>query len=84
MSARNPPCNGETYIALGDSIMSNEVFHHITVYEGSRAWMEDEILNMGLEALYLDKDCQAQQIGMINTNIIQICKASWVYRDESD
>jgi hypothetical protein len=82
MSARNPPRNGETYIALGDSKLSNESFNQITIYEGPLAWMDEEMINTGLEALFLAKNCQAHNIGVINTNVVQVCDASWRDRNE--
>jgi hypothetical protein len=79
-----PPYDTETYINLGDSILTNEYFHHILHWEKYYAWMDDSILNTALEALRLEEDCDAHDIGMINTDIAQVCYMAYKNRNSDE
>jgi hypothetical protein len=72
----HPPFNTEIYLELGDATIRNDAFAFITTTEhewGLEVWMRDESLDMALEVLRRDSDCDAHGIAIANSTMAQIC-----------
>jgi len=70
-SAHNPINDNSLYLELGTAVLHNEPFNHITDYEWPHAWMRDEALNMALEVLRRDMNCDRYSIGFADSNMTQ-------------
>ncbi|KAF1842857.1 uncharacterized protein K460DRAFT_432298 [Cucurbitaria berberidis CBS 394.84] len=71
----NPPLNDKTYLELGDAKITNEAFWYIGFTDSSQgpeAWMRGESLDMALETLRRDQDCNAYKIDIANSNSAQV------------
>lgn len=79
-----PPQNGELYLALGDATISNWSFLTIRHTSGHWAWMEDEGLNMSLEALRRWKNCDDHHIDIVNTNVVQMLQSAAACEDADE
>ncbi|KAJ4362064.1 hypothetical protein N0V83_011006 [Neocucurbitaria cava] len=74
-SVAEPPFNNDIYLSLGDALISNEAFRYMTAtsYDPNyEAWMRDESLNMALETLRLDEDCEMSNIDIANSTFAQL------------
>jgi hypothetical protein len=71
----NPPFNDDVYLTLGDITIQNDAFCHIrcTNWSLGDPWMRDESLDMSLEVLCRDYDCDNHDIAIANSMISQIC-----------
>ncbi|KAI4920187.1 hypothetical protein J4E90_002327 [Alternaria incomplexa] len=72
-----PPHNEGVFLTLGDVTLHNDSFNYIgatnaRIY-GQEVWMRDESLDMALEVLRHDYDCDAHKIGIANSTVAQIC-----------
>ncbi|KAI4960830.1 hypothetical protein J4E86_002455 [Alternaria arbusti] len=72
-----PPHNEGVFLTLGDVTLHNDAFNYIgatnaRIY-GQEVWMRDESLDMALEVLRHDYDCDAHKIGIANSTVAQIC-----------
>ncbi|KAL1797844.1 hypothetical protein ACET3X_004450 [Alternaria dauci] len=71
------PHNTDTFLELGDVTLQNDAFNYIgaTSYamSGMEVWMRGESLDMALEVLRRDADCDAYGIGIANSTVAQIC-----------
>ncbi|KAI4665411.1 uncharacterized protein J4E78_002872 [Alternaria triticimaculans] len=72
-----PPHNEGVFLELGDVTLRNNSFNYIgatnsRIY-GSEVWMRDESLDMALEVLRREYDCDAHKIGIANSTVAQIC-----------
>lgn len=84
--ALNPPLNSDIYLELGDAIIRNDAFLFIGVTDHSwdlEVWMRDESINMALEVLGRDTNCNAHAIGIVSSNISQICHFVSTVHDEA-
>ncbi|CAI9636864.1 unnamed protein product [Alternaria burnsii] len=71
------PHNTENFLELGDVTLQNDAFHYIgaTCYalSGMEVWMRGESLDMALEVLRRDEDCDTYGIDIANSTVAQIC-----------
>ena len=71
------PHNNEIFLELGDVTIQNDAFDYIgaTSYHESKleVWMRGESLDMALEVLRRDEDCDAHGIDIVNSTVAQIC-----------
>ena len=72
-----PDHNEGVFLTLGDVTLHNDCFNYIgatnaRIY-GQEVWMRDESLDMALEVLRHDYDCDAHKIGIANSTVAQIC-----------
>ncbi|KAH7351455.1 hypothetical protein BKA66DRAFT_575549 [Pyrenochaeta sp. MPI-SDFR-AT-0127] len=73
--ALRPPCNDEIYLELGDATIRNDAFLYIGVTDwtcGLEAWMRGESIDMALEVLRRDQDCDDYSIDIANSNSAQV------------
>ncbi|RAR16028.1 hypothetical protein DDE83_000603 [Stemphylium lycopersici] len=70
-----PPDDEDVYLELGDATISNAAFRNISVTNGSflEAWMHDVSLDMCLEVLRQDTDCNNHGIAIVTSLVSQIC-----------
>lgn len=70
-----PPYDEDVYLELGDATISNAAFRNITTTNGNflEAWMQDVSLDMCLEVLRQDTDCNSHGIAIISSLVSQIC-----------
>ncbi|KAJ5058376.1 hypothetical protein J3E72DRAFT_376829 [Bipolaris maydis] len=71
----NPPFDSNVYLRLGDTTIQNDAFCHImsTSWNHGEPWMRDESLDMALEVLYRDYNCENLGIAIANSMVSQIC-----------
>ncbi|KAG9191177.1 hypothetical protein G6011_09265 [Alternaria panax] len=71
------PYNTEILLEVGDVTIQNDAFNYIgaTVYveSGGEVWMRGESLDMALEVLRRDEDCDTYDIDIANSTVAQIC-----------
>ncbi|KAH6876121.1 hypothetical protein BKA58DRAFT_467808 [Alternaria rosae] len=72
-----PPHNEGVFLELGDVTLHNDAFNYIGATNSQiyrqEVWMRDESLDMALEVLRRDYDCDADKIGIANSTVAQIC-----------
>ena len=71
----NPPFDSNVYLRLGDVTIQNDSFCHIrsTSWNHGEPWMRDESLDMALEVLCRDYNCENHGIAIANSMVSQIC-----------
>jgi hypothetical protein len=73
----NPQYNTDIYLELGDATIRNDAFWFITVTSwrdwGNEVWMRDESIDMALEVLRREADCESHGIAIANSTMAQIC-----------
>ncbi|KAF1834444.1 hypothetical protein BDW02DRAFT_579630 [Decorospora gaudefroyi] len=71
------PFNTGIYLELGDVTLHNDAFWWIgatsATLAGPEVWMRDESLDMALEVLRRDANCDAHSIAIANSTMAQIC-----------
>jgi hypothetical protein len=71
------PWDTGIYLELGDATIRNDAFNYITLTQwtqcGYEAWMRDESIDMALEVLRRDLDCDTHGIAIANSTMAQIC-----------
>lgn len=81
-----PPQDTNIYLELGDATIRNDAFNYISVTDtfwGLEVWMRDESIDMALEVLRLDTNCDAHRIGIASSNVAQICHFVCMAKDEA-
>ncbi|KAF2824935.1 hypothetical protein CC86DRAFT_420308 [Ophiobolus disseminans] len=78
--AELPPDTDDVYLYT-DNQLKNHNFLRILQTWGDAAWMEDEGLNMSLEALSKDKKCHNYHIDILSTNIAQVIHMTTMLND---
>jgi hypothetical protein len=76
-SAMNPPLNDEPYLDFGDASITNADFLYMGVTDwrvSSEVWMRDSSLNMAMQVLRRDEDCDSHGIGIANANTAQVVR----------
>ncbi|EOA90235.1 hypothetical protein ACJQWK_07644 [Exserohilum turcicum] len=70
-----PPFDEKMYLELGDATICNYTFRNIicTDFKNGDPWMRDESLDMALEILRRDTDCDNYDIEIANSMMSQIC-----------
>lgn len=71
----SPPFDSNVYLKLGDITIQNDAFYHIrsTSWNHGEPWMRDESLDMALEVLCRDYNCENHRIAIANSMVSQIC-----------
>jgi hypothetical protein len=82
-----PQYNNEIFLELGDVTIQNDAFNLISAtsfrQHGIEVWMRGESLDMALEVLRRDEDCDAHGIGIVNSTVAQICNFARFDSDSS-
>ncbi|KAF1935192.1 hypothetical protein EJ02DRAFT_75709 [Clathrospora elynae] len=85
--ALRPPFNTDIYLELGDATIRNDAFCYIGVTDtrdhGSEVWMRDESIDMALEVLRRDSNCDAHSIAIANSMTAQVCYFACQSKDGS-
>ncbi|EUC49433.1 hypothetical protein COCMIDRAFT_63191, partial [Bipolaris oryzae ATCC 44560] len=71
----HPRFDSNVYLRLGDITIQNDAFCHIksTSWDHGEPWMRDESLDMALEVLRRDYNCENHGIAITNSMVSQIC-----------
>ncbi|CAO2653088.1 Nn.00g024990.m01.CDS01 [Neocucurbitaria sp. VM-36] len=80
------PFNNEICLELGDATIRNDAYWFIRVTDdsyGNEAWMRGESLDMALETLRRDHNCDAYSIDMANSNVAQVFYFAAMSKDGS-
>jgi hypothetical protein len=71
------PNDDGVFLELGDVTLHNDAYNYIDAtnfyWYGMEVWMRDESLDMALEVLRRDEDCDAHSIAIANSTMAQIC-----------
>lgn len=84
---RFPPFNTDVYLRLGDVVLRNDAFFYIGVTDslryGIHVWMTDDALDMAMETIRRDYECDAHRVAIANSTVAQICFFAFTSEDSS-